>query len=80
MVYVDQRDLGSGPYYDCWARSKGSDTLLEALDYCWKKYVPQLLAFLTQDKGRQDDEPLPAQCIDRADVHMVRLNSAARNI
>ncbi|KAL8448543.1 hypothetical protein Emed_003723 [Eimeria media] len=71
MVYVDQRDLGSGPYYDCWARSKSSEALLSVLDYLWEKYVPQCLAFLFQEKGREDELPPPAQCVQRSDVAMV---------
>ncbi|KAL8455338.1 hypothetical protein Emag_000820 [Eimeria magna] len=71
MVYVDQRDLGSGPYYDCWARSKSNEALLSVLDYLWGKYVPQCLAFLFQEKGREDELPPPAQCVQRSDVTMV---------
>ncbi|KAL8431247.1 hypothetical protein ACSSS7_005395 [Eimeria intestinalis] len=71
MVYVDQRDLGSGPYYDCWARSKSNDALLSVLDYLWEKYVPQCLAFLFKEKGREDELPPPAQCVQRSDVSMV---------
>ncbi|KAL8426027.1 hypothetical protein Efla_001945 [Eimeria flavescens] len=71
MVYVDQRDLGSGPYYDCWARSKSNEALLDTLDYLWEKYVPHCLAFLSKEKGRDDDSPPPAQCIQRSDVSMV---------
>ncbi|KAL8274185.1 hypothetical protein Esti_001870 [Eimeria stiedai] len=71
MVYVDQRDLGSGPYYDCWARSKSSEALLSVLDYLWEKYVPQCLTFLFQEKGREDELHPPAQCVHRSDVSMV---------
>ncbi|CDJ60958.1 hypothetical protein EMWEY_00008520 [Eimeria maxima] len=71
MVYVDQRDLGSAPYYDAWARSKSNEQLLEILDYLWEKYVPQCLAFILHDKGREDEAPLPAKCIYRTDVSMV---------
>ncbi|CDI85908.1 hypothetical protein EPH_0064790 [Eimeria praecox] len=71
MVYVDQRDLGSAPYYDAWARSKSSEQLLEILDYLWEKYVPQCLAFILHEKGRDDEAPLPAKCIYRTDVSMV---------
>ncbi|CDJ36801.1 uncharacterized protein EMH_0096290 [Eimeria mitis] len=71
MVYVDQRDLGSSPYYDAWARSKSSEQLLEVLDYLWEKYVPQCLAFILNEKGRDDEAPLPAKCIHRTDVSMV---------
>ncbi|CDJ47273.1 Axonemal 1-beta dynein heavy chain dynein heavy chain, related [Eimeria brunetti] len=71
MVYVDQRDLGSAPYYDAWARSKSSEQLLEILDYLWDKYVPQCLAFILNDKGREDEAPVPAKCIFRTDVSMV---------
>ena len=73
MVYVDQRDLGSFPYYDAWARSKSSEQLLEVLDYLWEKYVPQCLAFILHDKGRDDEAPVPAKCIYRTDVNMVSL-------
>lgn len=75
MVYVDQRDLGSAPYYDCWARSKSNSSLLEIFDYLWDKYVPQCLAFIMQDKARDDEASLPAQCIHRTDVSMVCLTA-----
>ncbi|CDJ69900.1 hypothetical protein ENH_00076160 [Eimeria necatrix] len=71
MVYVDQRDLGSGPYYDTWARSKSNEQLLEVLDYLYEKYVRQCLAFILQEKGREDEAPVPAKCISRTDVSMV---------
>ncbi|OEH75761.1 axonemal 1-beta dynein heavy chain dynein heavy related protein [Cyclospora cayetanensis] len=71
MVYVDQRDLGSGPYYDAWARSKPSAAMLESLDYLWDKYVPPTLAFLMQDTGREDEAPLPVKCIARTDISMI---------
>lgn len=71
MVYVDHRDLGYGPYYDHWVRSKSNEAVIEVLSYLGNKYISQSLAFLRQEKGRSDEAEPPEESIKRSDVSVV---------
>jgi len=60
MLYVDDKNLGPGPYYDRWARMKQTDKLREALDDLYDKYIPTLILYVFE--GRHGDtigKPLP---------------------
>jgi len=61
MLYVDDKNLGPGPYYDRWARSKTSDKLRELLEELYDKYIPPLIAFVFEGRtGDQIGKPLPS--------------------
>eukprot|EP00929_Paragymnodinium_shiwhaense_P077084 TRINITY_DN3967_c0_g3_i3.p1 TRINITY_DN3967_c0_g3~~TRINITY_DN3967_c0_g3_i3.p1 ORF type:complete len:4541 (+),score=1544.66 TRINITY_DN3967_c0_g3_i3:127-13749(+) len=53
MLFVDDKNLGPGPYYDRWMRAKQTDKLREALDDLYEKYIPTLIAFVFE--GRSGD-------------------------
>eukprot|EP00928_Gymnodinium_smaydae_P090380 TRINITY_DN7418_c2_g3_i1.p1 TRINITY_DN7418_c2_g3~~TRINITY_DN7418_c2_g3_i1.p1 ORF type:complete len:3325 (+),score=999.70 TRINITY_DN7418_c2_g3_i1:390-9977(+) len=46
MLYVDDKNLGPGPYYDRWAKVQRSDKLREQLDDLYDKYMPTLIPYI----------------------------------
>eukprot|EP00434_Breviolum_minutum_P025657 symbB.v1.2.022672.t1/scaffold1992.1/size93445/3 len=54
MLYVDDKNLGPGPYYDRWQRLKQTEKLRESLEDLYEKYVPQLILYIFE--GRQGDQ------------------------
>ena len=54
MLYVDDKNLGPGPYYDRWQRLKQTEKLRESLEDLYEKYVPHLISFIFD--GRQGDQ------------------------
>jgi dynein heavy chain len=70
MLYVDDKNLGPGPFYDRWSRMKQTDKLREVLDDLYDKYMPTLIQFVFE--GRHGDivgNPLP-RFIHRSDMGM----------
>jgi len=53
MLYVDDKNLGPGPFYDRWAKLKSSDKLREALEDLYDKYMPTLISYVFE--GRHGD-------------------------
>jgi dynein heavy chain len=53
MLYVDDKNLGPGPFYDRWTRMKQTDKLRETLDDLYDKYIPTLIMFVFE--GRHGD-------------------------
>jgi dynein heavy chain len=62
MVFVDDKNLGPGPFYDRWCRLKTNEKLHEALEDLYEKYVPPSIALVFS--GREGDgppgDPLPS--------------------
>jgi dynein heavy chain len=59
MLYVDDKNLGPGPYFDRWARLKQSDKLRESLDDLYDKYLPPLISYVFDGRvGDQIGKPL----------------------
>lgn len=54
MLYVDDKNLGPGPYYDRWQRLKQTEKLRESLEDLYEKYVPHLILYIFE--GRQGDQ------------------------
>uniref|UniRef100_A0A0G4IFQ9 AAA+ ATPase domain-containing protein n=1 Tax=Chromera velia CCMP2878 TaxID=1169474 RepID=A0A0G4IFQ9_9ALVE len=71
MVYVDNRNLGYGPFYDRWMRSK-DEALQEVLDIMYEKYIPSCVSFVLE--GRDGDEvgvPLVLS-VPQSDLNLVQ--------
>merc|ERR1719399_2754459 len=55
MVYVDDKNLGPGPFYDRWCRVKANDKLHECLEDMYEKYVPPSVGLVFF--GKEADGP-----------------------
>jgi dynein heavy chain len=49
MLYVDDKNLGPGPFYDRWAKLKTNDKLHETLEDLYDKYMPTLISLSLKD-------------------------------
>ncbi|CAD7925016.1 unnamed protein product [Amoebophrya sp. A120] len=70
MVYVDDRNLGCGPYYDRWVRLKCGthQPMKELLLECFDKFYPQLVLYVYEGRvGDSVGEPVSLQ-IPRSQV------------
>ncbi|CAD7947894.1 unnamed protein product [Amoebophrya sp. A25] len=70
MVYVDDRNLGNGPYYDRWVRLKCGqhEPMKEQLLDLYGKFWPQLVLYVYEGRvGESVGEPVPLQ-IPRSQV------------
>eukprot|EP00397_Hematodinium_sp_SG-2012_P000029 GEMP01000029.1.p1 GENE.GEMP01000029.1~~GEMP01000029.1.p1 ORF type:complete len:4546 (+),score=1158.20 GEMP01000029.1:32-13639(+) len=59
MVYVDEKNLGPGPFYDRWARMKTNDKLREILDDLYDKYIVPLITLVFENGGEPLSSLLP---------------------
>eukprot|EP00930_Biecheleria_cincta_P003159 TRINITY_DN104093_c0_g1_i1.p1 TRINITY_DN104093_c0_g1~~TRINITY_DN104093_c0_g1_i1.p1 ORF type:complete len:2548 (+),score=550.26 TRINITY_DN104093_c0_g1_i1:162-7646(+) len=59
MLYVDDQNLGPGPFYDRWQRLKQTDKLKESLEDLYDKYMVPLIPFIFLGRmGDQVGKPL----------------------
>jgi dynein heavy chain len=50
MLYVDDKNLGPGPFYDRWRRMKQTEGLQDTLDELYDKYIVPIVPFVFEGK------------------------------